>query len=214
MLARLKSLWWRRGAVVLWLLGWRNAAGLPVQSPAADQLRAEVRAHPRPDTARVNRLSALALVLRNNAPEESAALFRTALALAQRLGYPAGMAEAQLGLGFYHRHRSEYGRAQAYSEQANQTFAQIGNRRGQTRSLYNLTCIFLDQGLLAKSLQTNLAGLALADAGQERKWQSFLNIQLGITSTYLGEYARARQYLREGLRWAVASGDQPSIGHA
>jgi len=202
------------GAVVLWLLGWRNAAGLSVPVPAADRLRAEVRAHARPDTARVNRLNALALVLRNNAPEESAALFRTALALAQRLGYPTGMAEAQLGLGFYHRHRGEYGLAQDYSEQANQAFAQTGNRRGQTRSLYNLTCIFLDQGLLAKSLQTNLAGLALANAGHDRRWQAFLSTQLGITSTYLGEYARARQYLREGLRWAVASGDKPSVGHA
>ena len=214
MLARLKSLWWRRGAVVLWLLGWQSAAGSPVQFPVADRLRAEVQAHARPDTARVNRLSALALVLRNNAPEESAALFRAALALAQQLGYPAGMAEAQLGLGFYYRHRSEYGPAQAYSEQANRNFAQTGDRRGQTRSLYNLTCIFLDQGQLAESLQANLAGLALADAGHDRKWQAFLSTQLGITSTHLGEYARARQYLRQGLRWAVASGDQPSIGHA
>ena len=210
----MKSLWWRRGAVVLWLLGWRNATGSPVQFPVADRLRAEVQAHVRPDTARVHRLNALALVLRNNAPEESAALFRTALALAQRLGYPAGMAEAQLGLGFHHRHRGEYGLAQTYSEQANRTFAQTGNHRGQIRSFYNLTCIFLDQGLLAKSLQTNLAGLALADAGHDRRWQAFLNTQLGITSIHLGEYARARQYLREGLRWAVASGDQPSVGHA
>ena len=213
-LARLKSLWWRRGAVVLWLLGWQNAAGLPVQFPAIDRLRAEVRAHTRPDTARVNRLSALALELRNNAPEESAALFRAALALAQQLGYPAGMAEARLGLGFYYRHRSEYGLARAYSEQANKIFAQTGNRRGQTRCFYNLTCIFLDQGLLAESLQTNLAGLALAEAGHDRKWQAFLNTQLVTTSTHLGEYARARKYLREGLRWAVVSGDQFSVGHA
>ena len=210
----MKSLWWRRGAVVLWVLGWQSAAGLPVQSPAVDRLRAEVRSHSRPDTARVNRLSALALVLRNNAPEESAALFRAALVLARQLGYPAGVAEAQLGLGFYHRHRSEYGLAQAYSEQANKTFAQNGNRRGQTRCFYNLTCVFLDQGLLAESLQANLAGLALAEAGHDLRWQAFLNTQLGTTSTHLGEYARARQYLREGLYWAVASGDQPSVGHA
>jgi two-component system NtrC family sensor kinase len=187
---------------------------LPVHFPEADRLRAEVLAHARPDTARVNRLSALALVLRNNAPEESAALFRAALALAQRLGYHGGMAEAQLGLGFYYRHRGEYGLAQAYSEQANKAFAQTGNRQGQTRCFYNLTCIFLDQGRLAESLQTNLAGLALADASHDRKWQAFLSTQLGITSTHLGEFARARKYLREGLHWAVASGDQPSVGHA
>ena len=87
MLARLKSFWWRRGAVVLWLLGWQNATGSPVQFPVADRLRTDVQAHARPDTARVHRLNALALVLRNNAPEKSAALFRTALALAQQLGY-------------------------------------------------------------------------------------------------------------------------------
>jgi len=213
-LARLKSLWWRRGAVVLWVLGWQNAGGEPAPFPVADRLRAELQAHVRPDTAHVHRLNALALVLRNNAPEESAALFRAARALAQRLGYPAGVAEAQLGLGFYHRHRGEYDSAQACSEQARQTFAQTGNRRGQTRSLYNLTCIFLDQGQFAKSLQANLAGLALAEAGHDRKWQAFLNTQLGTTSTYLGEYAQARQYLRAGLRWALASGDQPSVGHA
>ena len=198
----------------MWLLGWQNAAGAPVPFPAADRLRAEVRAHPQPDTARANRLNALALELRNNAPEESAALFRRALALSQRLGYPAGAAEAQLGLGFYHRHRSEYGLAQAYSERANRAFAQNGDRRGQTRSLYNLTCLFLDQGLFAKSLEANLDGLALADATHDRKWQSFLSTQLGTTSTSLGEYDRARQYLRQGLRWALASGDQPSVGHA
>ena len=44
-----------------------------MQFPVADRLRAEVQAHVRPDTARVHRLNALALVLRNNAPEESAA---------------------------------------------------------------------------------------------------------------------------------------------
>ena len=210
----MRSSWWRRGAVFLWLLGWQNAAGVPVQFPAVDRLRATLQTHARSDTARANRLNALALELRNNAPDESAALFRAALMLSQRLRYPAGAAEAQLGLGFYHRHRSEYGLAQAYSEQAKNGFARTGNRRGQTRSLYNLSCIFLYQGLFAKSLQANLDGLALANAGHDRKWQAFFYTQLGITSTSLGEYVRARQYLHQGLRWALASGDQPTVGHA
>jgi len=205
-----------RSATVLafWLLALALAPGLRAQTPAADSLRAEVRAHARPDTARANRLNALALALRNNAPEESAALFRTALGLSQRLGYVAGAAEAQLGLGFYHRHRGEYGVARTYSEQARQGFEQVGSRRGQTRSLYNLACVFLDQGMYAKSLQANLLGLALAEAQHDRRWQAFLNTQLGITSTYLSEYDRARSYLNEGLRWAQISGDQPSIGYA
>ncbi|WP_226163248.1 ATP-binding protein [Hymenobacter terricola] len=184
------------------------------QTRAADSLRAEVRAHPRPDTARVNRLNALALELRTNAPDESAGLFQAARQLAQQLGHTAGAAEAQLGLAFYFRHRSEYGPAERYSEQARRGFEQVGNRLGQTRSLYNLSCVYSEQGLYAKSLRANLRGLALAEAQHSEKWLAFLNTQLGITSTYLGEYANARQYLDQGLRWAKLSGDQTGIGHA
>jgi signal transduction histidine kinase len=191
---------------------WPEAA--LAQSRAADSLRVELRGHGRPDTARANRLNALALELRNTNTEESAALFREARQLGQELGYPAGEAEASLGLGFYHRHRGEYGTAETYSEQARQGFELTGNRLGQTRSLYNLSCVYFDQGFYTKSLQANRRGLALAEAAHDLKWQAFLNTQLGISSTYLGEYASATRYLSHGLRWAKESGDANSIGHA
>ena len=184
------------------------------QTHEADSLRQALSARPRPDTARVNTLNALALALRNNLPDESAALFRQAQRLARRLGYARGAAEGALGQGFYHRHISEYGLAESFSEQARQGFAQIGDRLGQTRCLYNLACVYSDQGRYVHSLRTNLRGLALAEADQNRKWMSFLNTQLGITSTYLEEYDRAESYLTRGLHLAQASGDLTSIGHA
>ena len=200
------------------LLGCLLAAKVPAagQAPsrAADSLRVELRAHARPDTARTNRLNALALELRNSNAEESAMLFREARQLGQELGYTAGEAEAALGLGFYYRHRGEYGVAETYSEQARQGFEQTGNKLGQTRSLYNLSCIYFDQGSYTKSLETNLRGLVLAEAVHDLKWQAFLNTQLGISSTYLGEYAAATRYLSHGLRWAKESGDANSVGHA
>jgi two-component system NtrC family sensor kinase len=192
--------------------------GLPTaawaQGRVADSLRAEVRIHARSDTARANRLNALALALRNNRPDESATLFQSARQLSQELGYTAGEAEAILGLSFYYRHRSEYGTAETYSEQARQGFEEVGNRLGQTRSLYNLSCVYSEQGLYTKSLEANLRGLALAEAAHSLKWQAFLNTQLGISSTYLGEYATATRYLSQGLRWAKESDDPNSIGHA
>ena len=135
------------------------------------------------DTVRVNHFNAMAMRLRSNTPEQSAALFRTALRLSHRLGYTGGVAEAQLGLGFYHRHRNEFALAQAYSQQAQANFARVGNRLGQIRSLYNLSCLFAKQGLYARSLAVNLQGLALAEAAHDQKWLAFLNTQLGITST-------------------------------
>ena len=190
------------------------APGLRAQTHEADSLRLALGARPRPDTARVNTLNALALALRNNDPGESAAFFREAQRLAQHLGYTRGAAEGALGLGFYYRHRSEYGPAMRLSEQARLEFARAGDRLGQTRSLYNQACIYSEQGRYVKSLRTNLRGLALAEADHNRKWMGFLNSQLGISSTYLGEYGRAEQYLTRGLQLARASGDLTSIGHA
>ena len=203
----------RWGLVLLALL---PGAGPPLraQTPTADSLRRALGARSRPDTARVNTLNALALALRNNNPDESGGLFRQAQQLAARLHYARGVAEGALGQGFYYRHRSEYGLAESFSEQARRGFARAGDRLGQTRSLYNLACTYSDQGRYVQSLRTNLRGLALAEADHNRKWMGFLNAQLGITSTYLAEHDRAESYLRQGLRLAQASGDLPSIGHA
>ena len=202
-----------KGIFIFCLLSLLAAFGLRAQTAATDSLRAELRAHPQADTARANRLNALAMELRSNEPDESAAFFRAALQLARQLGYTAGVAEAQLGLGFYHRHRNEVGPAEAYSQKAEASFARVGNRLGQTRSLYNLACVFSKQGLYAKSLAVNLRGLALAEAMHDHKWQAFLNTQLGITSTSLGEYASARQYLGQSLQLARQSGDLLGLGH-
>ncbi|MGY3090620.1 two-component system NtrC family sensor kinase [Hymenobacter sp. UYAg731] len=216
-LRRLVVGWSLRGAIAggVLLPGSAPVQAQPqLQAPPVDSLRAALRAHPPPDAGRVKSLNALALELRNKAPDESAALFEEARQLAQLLGYTAGAAEAELGLGFYHRHRSEYGLAESFSEQARHDFELSGDRLGQTRSLYNQSSVYSEQGLYAKSLQANLRGLALAEAAHSQKWLAFLNTQLGITSTYLHEYAAARRYLTQGLRWAVSSGDQNGIGHA
>ncbi|WP_426060504.1 ATP-binding protein [Hymenobacter sp. B1770] len=178
------------------------------------RLRSELQAHSQADTAQVNRLNALALELRNTVADESAALFQEALRLSEQLDYCAGAAEAQLGLGFYHRHRGEYDQAESYSKQARAGFARVGDRQGQTRSLYNLASVFSEQGMYDKSLTANLRGLALAEAQHDRKWMAFLNTRLGITSTLLGEYSQAQQYLTQGLKYAQESGDLLSVGNA
>ncbi|MBF9239103.1 tetratricopeptide repeat-containing sensor histidine kinase [Hymenobacter sp. BT683] len=188
--------------------------GLLAQKLSSEELRTALQAQPRADTARVNRLNALALALRNTEVEESAGLFRQALRLAQQLAYTAGAAEARLGLGFYYRHHGEYGLSHTYSEQARQDFARVGDREGQTRSLYNLSAGYSEQGRYVKSLEANLRGLALAEAMHDRKWMAFLNTRLGVTSTFLGEYEHALDYLNQGMKWAKESGDPQSIGNA
>ena len=136
------------------------------QTRLVDSLRAEVRAHLQPGAGRVRSLNGLALELRNQAPDKSAARFEAARQLAQLLGYTAGAAEAELGLGFYYRHRSEYDLAERFSEQARHDFERGSDRLGQTRSLYNQSCVCSDKAWMPAHCRSTCRGLALAEAAQ------------------------------------------------
>lgn len=109
----------------------------PVSSTACGPKCAPI---PQPHTGRIKSLNILKL--RNQALDESAARFEAAHQLAQLLGYTAGAAEAELGLGFYYRHRSEYGPAERFSGQARHDLERGSDCLGQTRNLYNQSCVY------------------------------------------------------------------------
>ncbi|MFD1470187.1 sensor histidine kinase [Hymenobacter caeli] len=200
--------------IILVMGGRVPAAGQGPPVPGVAWLRAVVRAHPAPDTVRANRLNALALSLRTNAPAESAALFGEALALARRLRYPAGEAAAVFGLGYYCRLRNAYGPALAYTLRAQRLYKQLGDGFNQARCQYSLARIYFEQGNYGQSVAANLDGLALAKARHDAKGQAFLSTQLGITNSYLADYPQAQQYLARGLALARQGHDRVGMGHA
>lgn len=171
-------------------------------------------AHRQPDTVRVNRLNSLALLLRSNSATESATLFRQALALATRLHYARGQADALFGLGYYYREQSRYVQALNYTQQAHQLYVRLQDRFNETRAIYGLTRIYFEQGLYGQSLAANLAGLQLARTEKLTKPELFLRIQHGLTSTALGEYDQARRSLLRALGLAKQLHDAIGYGHA
>ncbi|MBC6699004.1 tetratricopeptide repeat protein [Hymenobacter puniceus] len=184
---------------------------LGAESAALMQALARVRAHPQLDTARVNRLNELAFVLRSTAPRDSRVRFEESLELAQLLGYQAGAAKAQLGLGFYYRKRNEYGPAQAYTEQARQTFARLHDLRNQLACTYNLAYIYSGQGNYLQALTYAQKALTIAEALRDPHWLVLMNAQMGIISTEVGEYAQARRYLEQCLQIARQHNNQPGV---
>lgn len=175
------------------------------------RLQAAVDTHPAPDTGRVNRLNALAFAQRAASPRRSATTLREALALAQQLNYTYGQAQAWLGLGFYHRKRSEYGPAVDNTLRAQEAFTWLRDRPNQLGCLYNLAYIFAGQGDFPQALLNARQGLQLATDLDDQKWLVLMNMQLGNISTSLGEYDKARSYLQAGQRLAERAQDGPGL---
>ncbi|TGD79895.1 tetratricopeptide repeat-containing sensor histidine kinase [Hymenobacter wooponensis] len=179
-----------------------------------DSLQLRLREHPQPDTVRVNRLNALALALRTNNPARSAALFREALALATRLHYMLGRGHARFGLGYYYRDKSQYDSALAYNQSAYHDYSLLHNDYHRARALYGIARIYYEQGLYGQSMASCLEGLQLARAQRSQRAELFLITQLGHTSTALGEYEQARQYLGQAQQLAQQLHDPIGSGHA
>ncbi|AII50432.1 tetratricopeptide repeat protein [Hymenobacter sp. APR13] len=188
-----------------------SSLALGAEPPALLQALTRLRTHPQLDTARVNRLNELAFVLRFTAPRDSRVRFEEALELARLLGYRSGEAKAQLGLGFYYRKRNEYGPAQAYTEQARQTFARLRDRRNQLGCTYNLAYIYSGQGNYLQALTYSQNGLTLAEALRDPLWLVLMNAQMGIITTEVGEYAQARAHLEKCLQIARKHHNEPGI---
>ncbi|TGE06651.1 tetratricopeptide repeat-containing sensor histidine kinase [Hymenobacter fodinae] len=179
-----------------------------------DSLQLRLRQHPQPDTVRVNRLNALALALRTNNPATSAALFREALALSTRLQYLLGRGHARFGLGYHYRDKSQYDSALTYTQRAYHDYTQLRNDYHRARALYGMARIYFEQGLYGQSMASCLEGLQLARAQRSLRPELFLLTQLGHTSTALGEYEQAHQYLRQAQRLAQQLHDPIGSGHA
>jgi two-component system NtrC family sensor kinase len=196
-------------ALLLLLAILLHPAGSWAQAPTAAQ--AAVDAHLAPDTARVNRLNALAFEQRTTSPRKSLATLHEALALAQQLNYTYGQAQAWLGMGFYYRKRSEYGPALDNTLRAQEAFTWLHDRINQVACLYNLGYIFSGQGNYPQALLNARQGLGLAEAANDQRWLILMNMQLGNISISLGEYDKARHYLEQGQRLAEHAHDQLGV---
>ncbi|QJX45560.1 hypothetical protein HMJ29_00830 [Hymenobacter taeanensis] len=182
--------------------------------PTLNNLQRRLSGHTQPDTVRVNRLNALALALRTNAPGRSAQLFREALALATRLHYPLGRGNARFGLGYCYRDKSQYDSALFFTQKAYHDYTQLHDDYNRVRAEYGMARIYFEQGLYGQAMARSLSGLRLARSRHNQRGELFTLTQLGLTSTALGEYDQARHYLSQAGQLAQQLHDPIGSGHA
>ncbi|NVO30010.1 tetratricopeptide repeat-containing sensor histidine kinase [Hymenobacter lapidiphilus] len=166
------------------------------------------------DTIRVQQLNQLAFELRSSNPRLSRTRFEEAAALATRLGYAPGQAQAWLGLGYYYRKRNEYAPALAFTQQAARVFRQQHDALNLIGVGYNLSYIYFGQGNYARALASAQQGLTQAEKLRDNKWLVLTNAQLGFISTQLGEYGQALAYLEQSRILARQTNDKGGVAQS
>lgn len=147
------------------------------------------------DQERVDLLNQLALSLYGSDPDQCQAYATEALALAQQLAYPLGIATSFKNIGVAHWARAEYEPATKYFLQAAEQFGLIGDQPGMARCYNNLGVVSQTQAHYLTALDYFLRAAALSEAIDDSR--SLNVIYLNISDIY-----SARQNYDKALEFA------------
>jgi LuxR family maltose regulon positive regulatory protein len=105
------------------------------------------------------------------------------------------------------------GRGQQYYRRALQLFRSLGNREREAVVLHNMATMYLSQGLLRETIETEQTSLSILEKLNSYR-VCFPLITLGQTYLLRGEFEAARTVLERLLRLADAYQDTPRRGYA
>jgi len=175
----------------------------PGDSALVQLWRGRVRAHPQPDTVRLVLLTELGDAQQARDVRSARPVLRAAVALARQLNYHGFLAETLLDFADYHVALAQYDSAITYVQAARRNFKKVGDVGGEVRCLDRLGRMADQQGRYVASLDYTYRGLALANTGDTRRFNTSLKIQLGTLYAEVGDYPAARRYLGEALQAAL-----------
>jgi tetratricopeptide (TPR) repeat protein len=190
------------------------AGQLKAQNPKTDKLRAALLAHPQQDTARVNRLNALAFVIRNSDPPTALKYDKEAIELSKKLGYLKGQGLGELSLAFYYRvDTGSYALSIHYSKLALNHFKAIKDTLNEIACDYNLSSVYTDLGKADEGIIYDFEGLKLAEKKNNEKWMVLVNYHLADRYATMGETIIAKRYIDIAYALAKKSNDNDGIAH-
>ncbi|MDB5231533.1 MAG: tetratricopeptide repeat protein [Chitinophagaceae bacterium] len=183
------------------------------QKPDVQKLKQLVNEHPQQDTERVNRLEAYAVASRFNSPKETFLYANEALALARKLHYVSGEADALLTLSFYQRFRSRNDSALIYGKQAMILFSQLKDTIRLITILYNMAAIYSNSYNYPGAISADLTALKLSEIKQSQKWLTLVGSSLGYLYLDLEDDTKAEQYLSRAMHLAERANDRDGVAH-
>ena len=196
---------------VLFFLLWGSVSSVMAQSGQIDRLRSVIKTHPQADTFRVNRLNDLTNEW-GLMPAQYDSLAKQALALARRLGYKEGAAQAlfTMGISAYATSRNdptkqnELARSQQLLDQAIQLAEESGDKRLLISLLMNVSASKrMSNAEKKQALPYNQRALALANSLHDSTLVSDVQRMIGFYYSLVeGNYAAALQWDFRALQTA------------
>jgi AraC-like DNA-binding protein len=161
----------------------------------------------RKDTARVNLLNRIADELQDSDPAKVFQYANEALNLAERLGYPAGIMQAEHQLGQYFNNTSDYAAAVEHYLKSLEIANRLESFADQLHTRNNLAVTYVRMNRLDDAIGQFQKQQALAKRSPNPTDYLTAIVNLGSCYNDKGEYAKAETYFREG--YALSKGKYP-----
>jgi tetratricopeptide (TPR) repeat protein/transcriptional regulator with XRE-family HTH domain len=146
--------------------------------------------------------------------QEWAAIERSALAAATRLGDPAGQALSRRLLAHACIQLGDYDQARAHLTDCLSFYQRLGDRFGQARTHQSLAVVASRQGRHADALAHDEETLDLVRAAGDQARLAAALTNVGYNHAQLGDYKRARVFCREALDLHRQLDYRPAEAHA
>lgn len=177
-----------------------SAPTVLAQTESIDSILGALTKHPQQDTLRVKILSDLSYAYHLVSPDSTVLLSKQSYALAQKLQYEQGKADAlkHWAIGSYMK--SEYKQAIIRNEDALAIYQKLNDKKGSGAVLNNIAIIRHNEGDFATALSYYQKSLAIREEIGDKVGVAASYNNIGNTYSDMGNYSEALYYLFRGLR--------------
>lgn len=165
-----------------------------------DSVLSILKKHPQNDTTKVKLLSDLAYMYHLISPDSTLLLSKQAFAIAQKLNYPKGEADAlkHWAIGSYMS--SEYKHAISRNEQALAIYKKLNDKKGSGAVLNNIAIIRHNEGDFKTAIELYQQSLTIRKEINDKIGIAACYNNIGNTYSDMGNYSEALYYLYMALR--------------
>ncbi len=152
-----------RRSIAFMIIGCCLCLSLAAQDHKADSLKLALTSAPA-DTARVNLLIELGRKIYRMAPKDALAYSHEAIALARKLDYNKGLAQAYKNAGLAHYVSGEFAETISDWQESRLAFESVGDKSGVANILTNMGAVYNDFGEDTKALELYFEAQKAAEA--------------------------------------------------
>ena len=143
--------------------------------------------------------------------DEGRTRYQLSQTVSEKIGYPLGIAYAQIGMGNLYTAKSEYTEALEYLERGLKLSQQLGDKNGQSAALSAMGSIYEVLGEYAQALDTLQKSLSLIESLPDKRGLALTLNDIGAAHQALGDYTQALAFYQKSLTLVEATNDKIAL---